>query len=98
MRLLGVNLPIGGGGYFRLLPMAVTRSGIKRVNAREGQSILFYFHPWELDPCQPRPPMPWRHRARHYIGMEREERKLSRLFRDVQFTTIRRVLGIESPA
>jgi len=98
VRLLGVNLPIGGGGYFRLLPMAVTRSGIKRVNAREGQSILFYFHPWELDPRQPRPPMPWRHRARHYIGMEREERKLSRLFCDVKFTTIRRVLGIESPA
>ena len=93
-RLLGVNLPIGGGGYFRLLPMAVTRAGIRRVNARERQPVLFYFHPWELDPHQPRPAMPWRHRIRHYIGMTREERKLARLFRDVKFTTIRDVLTV----
>jgi len=93
-RCVGVNLPVGGGGYFRLLPMAVTRAGIRRVNARERRPILFYFHPWELDPRQPRPAMPWRHRARHYVGMEREEKKLSRLFRDVKFTTIRNVLAI----
>jgi len=93
-RLLGVNLPIGGGGYFRLLPMSVSRAGIRRVNAREGRPVLFYFHPWELDPHQPRPAMPWRHRIRHYIGMEGEERKLARLFRDVKFTTIREVLTI----
>ncbi len=93
-RVLGVNFPVGGGGYFRLLPMAVTRAGIRRVNAREQRPTLFYFHPWELDPRQPRPPMPWRHRVRHYVGMEREEKKLSRLFRDVKFTTIRNVLAI----
>jgi len=93
-RLLGVNLPIGGGGYFRLFPLALTRAGIKRVNARERQPVLFYFHPWELDPHQPRPAMPWRHRARHYVGMERQEKKLARLFRDVEFTTIRNVLAI----
>lgn len=93
-RLLGVNLPIGGGGYFRLLPMTLTRAGIRRVNAQERQPTLFYFHPWELDPRQPRPVMPWRHRVRHYIGIARQERKLSRLFRDVTFTTIRDVLAI----
>jgi polysaccharide deacetylase family protein (PEP-CTERM system associated) len=93
-RLLGMNLPIGGGGYFRLFPLALTRAGIKRVNARERQPVLFYFHPWELDPYQPRPTMPWRHRARHYVGMKREAEKLSRLFRDVEFTTIRNVLAI----
>jgi polysaccharide deacetylase family protein (PEP-CTERM system associated) len=93
-RLLGVNLPIGGGGYFRLMPMALTRAGIRWVNARERQPVLFYFHPWELDPRQPRPAMPWRHRIRHYVGMAREERKLARLFRDVKFTTIRDVLAI----
>ncbi len=93
-RLLGVNLPIGGGGYFRLLPMALTRAGIRRVNARERQPVLFYFHPWELDPFQPRPAMPWRNRVRHYIGMAREEQKLARLFRDIKFTTIRDVLAI----
>jgi len=93
-RLLGVNLPIGGGGYFRLLPMALTRAGIRRVNTREHRPTLFYFHPWELDPSQPRQAMPWRHRVRHYIGMTREEQKLARLFRDVKFTTIRHVLAI----
>jgi len=72
----------------------VSRAGIRRVNAREGRPVLFYFHPWELDPHQPRPAMPWRHRIRHYIGMEGEERKLARLFRDVKFTTIREVLTI----
>jgi polysaccharide deacetylase family protein (PEP-CTERM system associated) len=93
-RLLGMNLPIGGGGYFRLLPMAVTRAGIRRVNLGERQPVLFYFHPWELDPHQPRPAMPWRKRVRHYIGMAREEHKLARLFRDIKFTTIRDVLAI----
>jgi polysaccharide deacetylase family protein (PEP-CTERM system associated) len=93
-RLLGVNLPIGGGGYFRLLPMALTRAGIRRVNARERQPVLFYFHPWELDPHQPRPAMPWRNRLRHYVGMAREEKKLARLFHDIKFATIRDVLAI----
>ena len=93
-RLLGMNLPIGGGGYFRLLPMALTRAGIRRVNARERQPVLFYFHPWELDPHQPRPAMPWRNRLRHYIGMAREEKKLARLFHDIKFATIRDVLAI----
>ena len=93
-RLLGMNLPIGGGGYFRLLPMGLTRAGIRRVNLREHKPVLFYFHPWELDPHQPRPAMPWRNRVRHYIGMAREEHKLARLFRDINFTTIRDVLAI----
>jgi len=93
-RLLGVNFPIGGGGYFRLFPLALTRTGIRRVNAREKQPVLFYFHPWELDPDQPRPSMPWRHRFRHYVGLRREEAKLSRLVRDVRFSTIRRILGM----
>jgi polysaccharide deacetylase family protein (PEP-CTERM system associated) len=93
-RLLGMNLPIGGGGYFRLLPMALTRAGIRRVNAREQRPVLFYFHPWELDPDQPRPAMPWRNRLRHYIGMRREEKKLAGLFQDVKFAPIRDILAI----
>ena len=93
-RVLGVNFPIGGGGYFRLLPMALTRAGIRRVNTQEHQPTLFYFHPWELDPSQPRQAMPWRHRIRHYIGMTREQQKLTRLFHDVKFTTIRHVLAV----
>ena len=91
-RLLGVNLPIGGGGYFRLLPFALIRGGIKRVNTREGQPMVFFFHPWELDPGQPRPSMPWRNRFRLYVGLQKHEAKLSRLLRDVRFSTVRRIL------
>jgi polysaccharide deacetylase family protein (PEP-CTERM system associated) len=95
-RLLRVNLPIGGGGYFRLLPVGLVRRAIRRVNTRERQPIMFYFHPWELDPDQPRPAMPWRHRARHYVGMRREHAKLTALLRAVRFTTARDVLGLEA--
>jgi len=97
-RVLGLNLPIGGGGYFRLLPLAVTRFGIRRVNARDRRPVMFYFHPWELDPEQPRPRMPWRHHYRHYVGMRREEAKLSRLLRDVRFGTAQDALGLRGRA
>ncbi len=93
-RLLGVNLPIGGGGYFRLLPLALVRQGIRWVNVHDGQPVVFYFHPWELDPDQPRPRMPFRHRFRHHVGVGRMERKLSLLFQEVRFSTIRDVFGI----
>jgi len=88
VRLLGMNLPIGGGGYFRLLPAALFCCGIRHVNVSEGQPVMFYFHPWELDPDQPRPPMPWHHRFRHYTGLRREKAKLSRLFQKVRFSSV----------
>jgi polysaccharide deacetylase family protein (PEP-CTERM system associated) len=95
VRLLGVNVPIGGGGYFRLLPGAFARWGIRRVNARERQAVMFYFHPWELDAEQPRPRMPWRNRVRHYVGLRREQGKLAALLRAIPFGTARDVLGIK---
>lgn len=91
-RVLGVNLPIGGGGYFRLSPFALIRHGIDHVNDREGQPVMFYLHPWELDPHQPRPPMAWHHRFRHYVGLRREASKLSRLLAQFRFGTARDVL------
>lgn len=87
LRVLGVNLPIGGGGYFRLLPEPLTRMAIRRVNEREGRPVIFYFHPWELDPEQPCPRMSWYHRTRHRIGMARQEAKLDALLRNHSFTT-----------
>ncbi len=92
-RLFGINLPVGGGGYFRLFPLLMTRYGIRRVNVHEAQPIMFYFHPWELDPDQPRPPMPWYHRFRHYVGLNKQEVKLLRLFRSFHFTTVQEVLA-----
>jgi polysaccharide deacetylase family protein (PEP-CTERM system associated) len=94
LRVLGTNLPIGGGGYFRLLPGALFKSAIRRVNAVERKPVMFYFHPWELDPGQPRPSMAWRHRFRHYVGMKRHEAKLGRLLTSVPFGAIRSVLRL----
>jgi polysaccharide deacetylase family protein (PEP-CTERM system associated) len=91
-RILGLNLPIGGGGYFRLSPFALVRLGMQRVNGREQQPVMFYLHPWELDPGQPRPPMAWRHRFRHYIGLESEADKLSSMLDQFHFGTARDVL------
>jgi len=93
-RFLGVNFPIGGGGYFRLSPFGLVRLGIQRVNAREQQPVMFYLHPWELDPDQPRPPMAWHHRFRLYVGLEKEAAKISRLLAQFRFGTARDVLGL----
>jgi polysaccharide deacetylase family protein (PEP-CTERM system associated) len=97
-RVFGRNLPVGGGGYFRLLPFTLSRLGIRRVNTSDHQPVLFYFHPWELDPGQPRFPMPWRHRIRHYIGMRRQAAKLARLLRDFRFGTAQGALRLREPA
>jgi len=98
-RVLGMNLPIGGGGYFRLSPFELVRLGIQHVNSHDRQPVMFYFHPWELDPGQPRMPMSWRHRFRHYVGLEAEAFKLSLLLRKFKFGTAREVLqGQERPA
>ena len=91
-RILGVNLPIGGGGYFRLSPFELIRRGIRHVNTHDRQPVMFYFHPWELDPDQPRPPMAWRHRFRHYVGLETEALKLRLLLSLFNFGTARAVL------
>ena len=83
---------IGGGGFFRLSPFELVRRAIHHVNERERQPIMFYVHPWELDPGQPRPPMAWHHRFRHYVGIEREASKLACLLGHFSFGTAREVL------
>jgi len=92
VRLFGMNVPIGGGGFFRLSPFALVRLGIRRVNDRERQPIMFYVHPWELDSEQPRPPMAWHHRFRHYVGIDQEVPKLACLLNQFSFGTAYEVL------
>jgi polysaccharide deacetylase family protein (PEP-CTERM system associated) len=92
IRLGGINLPIGGGGYFRLLPGRLVEAGIRRVNTAEAKPVMFYFHPWELDPDQPRPAMAWHRRFRHYVGQARHEAKLVHLLSSAPFGTTRAVL------
>jgi polysaccharide deacetylase family protein (PEP-CTERM system associated) len=96
-RMLGVNLPIGGGGYFRLLPTELIRRGIERVNREERQPVMFYFHPWELDHEQPRPAMPVHHRFRHYVNLDRFAQKLDLLLAAVPFAPAQDVLGLARP-
>ncbi len=80
VRLLHANWPAGGGGYFRLLPYDVSRWSLRRVNAVDRQPALFYFHPWELDPEQPRVQGPSRKaRFRHYLNLTRMVPRMRRL-------------------
>ena len=88
VRLLGMNLPVAGGGYFRLFPYALTRWGLRRVRA-EGRAVVFYLHPWEVDPGQPRVSgAGWRSRFRHYLNLDRTLPRLGRLLSDFPFTTM----------
>lgn len=83
VRYLGRNWPAAGGGYFRFLPYFVSRSMIRRVNRHDGQPAIFYFHPWEIDPAQPRvADASAKSRFRHYINLDRMEFRLRRLLGD----------------
>ena len=94
VRLFGRNLPAAGGGWFRLLPYAVSRWSMRRVNAHDRQPGMFYFHPWELDPEQPRyAQADARTRFRHYLNLERTEKRLSRLLRDFAWDRVDRVFA-----
>lgn len=94
-RLLGQNLPAAGGGYFRLYPYALSRWLLRRVNQLEGEPAVFYLHPWEVDPQQPRVTVGWRSRFRHYNNLDRCEARLLRLLADFPMTTCREVLAVK---
>ena len=93
-----LNLPIGGGGYFRILPYGWTRWGIGRVNEREHRPAVFYLHPWEIDPDQPRLPAGRLGMFRHYRNLQRTAARLGRLLRDFEFAPLERVLAMEPVA
>lgn len=89
----GLNLPIGGGGYFRILPYWWTARGIRSVNEDEGKSAVFYLHPWEVDPDQPRIDAGRLSNFRHYRNLQHTEPRLRRLLRDFRFGTVSEVLA-----
>jgi polysaccharide deacetylase family protein (PEP-CTERM system associated) len=93
VRLGGTNLPVAGGGYFRILPYAWTRWGLERLNAQDGQPAIFYLHPWEIDPAQPRLPANALGRFRHYRNLHKTEARLRSLMRDFQFGPLNGVLS-----
>lgn len=97
--LAGRNLPAAGGGYFRLLPYAASRWLIGRVNRLERRPAMFYFHPWEVDPGQPRVPgAPLKSRFRHYVNLNRMEAKLDRLCADFRWGRADQVYASELAA
>jgi polysaccharide deacetylase family protein (PEP-CTERM system associated) len=87
-----LNLPVAGGGYFRILPYEWTRWGISRVNRLEGRPAIFYLHPWEIDPDQPRLKAGLLSRFRHYRNLGETEARLRRLVADFRFGPMSAVL------
>jgi polysaccharide deacetylase family protein (PEP-CTERM system associated) len=86
VRLFDRNLPFSGGGYFRLLPYAVSRWGMRRINRHDRQPCIFYMHPWEIDADQPRQPgLSMKSRFRHYLNLHRMEPRLKALLGDFRW-------------
>ena len=82
-KVLGKNFPCGGGGYFRLLPYLWSKRAINKVNKVDGEASIFYFHPWEIDPNQPRQAnTSLKTRFRHYTNLAKMEQRLRRLLQD----------------
>lgn len=92
VRLLQRNLPAGGGGYFRFWPYPVSRWFLQRVNKHDMQPGIFYFHPWELDPGQPRQDgIGMKTRFRHYLNLHRMEGRIKALTRDFRWDRMDRI-------
>ena len=89
--ILGYRLPVAGGGYFRLYPYAMTRLGLSQIN-RKDRPFIFYLHPWEIDPGQPRVSARWFSRFRHYNNLGKCESRLRSLMNDFHFGTALEVL------
>jgi polysaccharide deacetylase family protein (PEP-CTERM system associated) len=86
------NLPAGGGGYFRLLPYSLSRWMMRKVNQDDQEAAIFYFHPWEIDPGQPRPEgVDLKSRFRHYVNLGRTEGRIRQLTRDFKWDRMDRI-------
>jgi polysaccharide deacetylase family protein (PEP-CTERM system associated) len=92
VNVCGVDLPCSGGGYFRLLPYTLSRWALRRVNRLEQRPFVFYVHPWEIDPAQPRVSgVTLKSRLRHYTNLTRVEERLRRLLDEFRWDRVDRV-------
>ncbi|OAI20488.1 polysaccharide deacetylase [Methylomonas lenta] len=92
LKLGSKNLPCGGGGFFRLYPYLFSKAAYQYINTFEKQSGIFYFHPWEIDPDQPRQKnLPFKSRFRHYLNLSRVENRLNNLLNDFAWDTMQQV-------
>ena len=96
-RLGKANFPLAGGGYFRLFPYVYFRHFFRRLN-RRGKPIVFYLHPWELDPDQPKMKIRFNYRFRHYVNLEKTEKRLEKLLKEFRFGPLRDLVGHYIPS
>lgn len=87
------QLPVSGGGYLRLFPAELVKRAIQAINGREQQPAIVYFHPWELDPGQPRIKTGLKSRFRHYLNLDRMEHKVRHLMGNLRFSSVQDVLN-----
>jgi len=101
--MFGLKVPVSGGGYFRIFPYWLTRKGLKQINESAARPFIFYMHPWEIDPEQPRVKVGMLSRFRHYTNLASCEQRLSQLLSDFSFAPAvevlrqRGVLGSPTP-
>jgi len=93
VRMAGTNMPAAGGGYLRLLPFPYTRWAIRKIAAEPGSVVVVYFHPWELDPEQPRISAGAKSRLRHYTNLGEMKTRLRRLMQTYRFEPFRQLVG-----
>ena len=93
LRICGQNLPISGGGYFRLFPYPIIKKGLTRINRIEGMPFIFYLHPWELDDEQPRiNSISMLSKFRHYVNLNKTEARFKKLLVDFRFSSLKNIL------
>lgn len=92
VRVLGWNFPVAGGGYLRILPMGYTRWALRRIRVHERQPVVVYFHPWEIDPGQPRLQGRWKSLFRHYFNLKQMEPRLAALLSRSRFIPLEEYL------
>ncbi|MDH5729908.1 MAG: DUF3473 domain-containing protein [Gammaproteobacteria bacterium] len=90
-KFVGMNLPAAGGGYFRLYPYWLSKHLLKNLQSKK-QPFVFYLHPWEVDPDQPKVDVGWKSKFRHYNNLHKCETRLSQLLQSFPFTTMKSVL------
>ena len=89
------NWPCGGGGFFRFYPYALSKWALNRVNQQEQKPAIFYFHPWEIDPNQPRQNgLSLKTKTRHYLNLDKMEARLNQLLTDFKWDTMENVFHI----
>jgi polysaccharide deacetylase family protein (PEP-CTERM system associated) len=91
LNVCGFQVPVAGGGYFRLFPYATSKTFLQRLE-KQGVKLVMYLHPWEIDPEQPRMDGPWISQIRHYLNLQKTQERLSRLLTDFRFGPMRDIV------